>query len=148
MALEDPSFLPFSASTLSATAAASITFGLVLHQKRFLLHEVMSPGIIVCVTLILKTFEYVHLIPLFLTGAWILCLSTLPCLGGMTGCPSKLVSIGFELPLGGFLKIHRMFPSYIPLSILFLAHPSRYIGLGIGLAIHLGVVHYLVGRVG
>jgi hypothetical protein len=23
-----------------------------------------------------KTFEYVHLIPLFLTGAWILCLST------------------------------------------------------------------------
>jgi hypothetical protein len=41
-----------------------------------LLHEVMSPGIMVCVTLILKTFEYVHLIPLFLTGAWILCLST------------------------------------------------------------------------
>jgi hypothetical protein len=39
----------------------------------------------------------------------------------MTGCPSKLVPIGFELPLGGFLKIHRPlrhtyhFPSYFPL---------------------------------
>jgi hypothetical protein len=57
MALEGPSFLPFNASTLSA-AAASITLGLVLYQRWFLLNEVM-----VCVTLILKTFEYVHLIP-------------------------------------------------------------------------------------
>jgi predicted benzoate:H+ symporter BenE len=62
MALEGPSFLPFSTSTLSA-AATSITIGLVLCQRWFLLHEVMSPGIMVCVTLILKTFEYVHLIP-------------------------------------------------------------------------------------
>jgi hypothetical protein len=75
MSLEGPSFLPFSISTLSV-AAASITFGLVLYQRWFLLHEVMSLGIMVCVTLNLKTFEYVHLIPLFLTGAWILCLST------------------------------------------------------------------------
>jgi hypothetical protein len=36
--------------------------GLVLQQQWVLLHEVMSPGIMVCVTLILKTFEYVHLI--------------------------------------------------------------------------------------
>jgi hypothetical protein len=36
--------------------------GLVLYQRWFLLHEVMSPGIMVCVTLILKTFEYVHLV--------------------------------------------------------------------------------------
>ena len=57
-----PSFLPFSASTLSA-ATTSITFRLVLHQIWFLLHEVMSLGIMVCVTLILKTFEYAHLIP-------------------------------------------------------------------------------------
>jgi hypothetical protein len=64
MALEGPSFLSFSASTLSAaTTIASITFGLVLYQRWFLLHEVMSSGIMVCVTLILKTFEYVHLIP-------------------------------------------------------------------------------------
>jgi hypothetical protein len=35
---------------------------LVLYQRWFLLHEVMSLGIMVCVTLILKTFEYVHLV--------------------------------------------------------------------------------------
>jgi hypothetical protein len=135
MAMEGPSFLPFSISTLSATTSTSITFGLVLHQRWFLLHEVMSLGIIVCVTLILKTFEYVHLIPLFLTGAWIVCFSTGPCLGTMTGCPSKLVSIGFEFSLGGFYKSHRSFPSHIPLSILFPAHPSCYLGLGTGLII-------------
>ena len=76
MALEGPSFLPFSVSTLLTAAAASITFDLVLYQRWFLLHEVMSLGIMVRVTLILRTFEYVHLIPLFLTGAWFLCLST------------------------------------------------------------------------
>jgi hypothetical protein len=146
MALESPSFLPFSASTLSA--AASITFGLVLYQRWFLLHEVMSLGIMVCVTLILKTFEYVHLIIFVSNGVWILYLSTLPCLGGMTGCPSKLVPIGFELPLGGFLKIHRSLPSYLPLSILLLAHPSHFIGSGIGLANYLRVSPCLVGRRG
>jgi hypothetical protein len=75
MALEGPSFLPFSASTFSTTTTTttSITFSLVLHQRWY---EVMSLGIMVSVTLILKTFEHVHLIPLFLTGAWILCLST------------------------------------------------------------------------
>jgi hypothetical protein len=56
MALEGPSFLPFSAYTLSAATTTSITFGLVLHQRWFLLHELMSPGIMVCVTLILKNF--------------------------------------------------------------------------------------------
>jgi hypothetical protein len=58
-----PIFSPFQRLHLSSAAAASITLGLVLHQRWFLLHEVMSPGIMVCVTLILKTFEYVHLIP-------------------------------------------------------------------------------------
>jgi hypothetical protein len=89
----------------------------------------------VCVTLILKTFEYVHLIALFLMGAWILCFSTGLCLGRMTRCPCKLVSIGFEFPRGGFLKSLCLFLSHIPLSIFFLAHPSRYLGLGIGLII-------------
>jgi hypothetical protein len=148
MALEGPSSLPFSASTLSVAATTSITFGLVLYQRWFLLHEVMSLGIMVCVTLILKTFEYVHFLPLSLTGAWILFLSTSPCLGGMTGCPRKLMSIGFDLPLGGFMKIHHFFLPYIPFSILFPTHPSHYIGLGIGLANHFGVVPYLVGRIG
>ena len=59
--LERPSFVPFKTSTLSA-GTTSITFGLVLYQRWFLLHEVMSLGIMVCVTLILKTFEYVHLV--------------------------------------------------------------------------------------
>jgi hypothetical protein len=36
--------------------------GLLLYQRWFLLHEVMSSDIMVCVTLILKTFEYVHLV--------------------------------------------------------------------------------------
>lgn len=35
---------------------------LVLQQQWVLLHEVMSLGIMVCVTMIFKTFEYVHLI--------------------------------------------------------------------------------------
>jgi hypothetical protein len=52
----------------------------------------------------------------------------------MTGCPSKLVPIGFELPQGGFLKSHRPLSSYLPLSILLPAHPSHYIGPRIGLA--------------
>ena len=40
-----------------------MTIGLFLYQRWFLLHEVMSSGIMVCVTLIVKTFEYVDLIP-------------------------------------------------------------------------------------
>ena len=62
MAFEGPPFLSSSIFILSAVAA-STTIGLVLCQRWFLLHEVMSLGIMVCVTLILKTFEYVHLIP-------------------------------------------------------------------------------------
>jgi hypothetical protein len=62
MALEDPRFLSSSIFILSA-AAVSITIGLVLYQKGFLLHEVISPGIMVCVTLITKTFHHMHLIP-------------------------------------------------------------------------------------
>jgi hypothetical protein len=61
MAPEGPPFLPFNASIFSAVAT-SITIGLVLCQRWFFLHEVMSPGIMVCVTLIIKTLEYVHLI--------------------------------------------------------------------------------------
>jgi hypothetical protein len=106
--------------------------GLVLQQQWVLLHEVMSPGVMVCVTLILKTFEYVHLILLLLTCAWTLCLSTCLHLGGMTGFPSKLVPMGFELPLGGvggFMKGHRPFPPYLPLFIFFpLIHPIHWFG--------------------
>jgi hypothetical protein len=49
MALEGPSFSSSISFILSA-AATSITIGLVLYQKRFLLHEVIGPGIMVCVT--------------------------------------------------------------------------------------------------
>jgi hypothetical protein len=61
----------------------------------------MTLGIMVCVTLILKTFEYVHLI-IFTSNV---CLDLMPfhftTPGGMIGFPSKLVHIGFEFPLGG-----------------------------------------------
>jgi len=135
MALEGPSLFSFIRLVLSTTTT-SITFDLVLHHRWFLLHEVMSSCIMVCVTLILKTIKYVHLIPLFLTSDWILCLFTWPCLGGMKRCPRKLMSIGFEFPLGGFLKRRRLFSSHIPLSILFPTHPSHYLGLGIMLIIY------------
>jgi hypothetical protein len=85
----------------------------------------MSPSIIVCVTLILKTFEYVHLIPFTSNVCLDLMHLHLSTPGGMTRCPSKMVPIGFDLPLGGgFVKVHRSFPPYLPLSIFFpLIHP-------------------------
>jgi hypothetical protein len=47
----------------------------------------------------------------------------------MTGCPSKLVPIGFEFPLGGFMKGHHPFPPYLPLFIFFpLIHPIHWFG--------------------
>jgi hypothetical protein len=49
MALEGPSFFSFIRLVLSATTT-SITIGLVLYQRRLLLHEVIGPGIMVCVT--------------------------------------------------------------------------------------------------
>jgi hypothetical protein len=49
MALEGPSFSSYISFVLSA-AATSITIGLVLYQKSFLLHEVIGLGIMVCVT--------------------------------------------------------------------------------------------------
>jgi hypothetical protein len=101
MALEGPYFLHFNASTLPTTTT-SITIGLVLCQRWFLLHEVMSPGIMVCVTLIIKTFEYVHLIPFVSNKCLDLILAHLTMSGGMTKCLSKLVSIGFGFPLGDF----------------------------------------------
>jgi hypothetical protein len=48
MALEGPSLFFFAKFVLS-TGATSITIGLVLHQRRLLLHEVIGPGIMVCV---------------------------------------------------------------------------------------------------
>ena len=48
MALEGPSFSFFARFVLS-TATTSITIGLDLHQRRLLLHEVIGPGIMVCI---------------------------------------------------------------------------------------------------
>jgi hypothetical protein len=62
MALEGPSFFSFIRLVLSA-ATASITFGLDLYRKRLLLHEVIGPGIMVCVIFIIITFRYMHQIP-------------------------------------------------------------------------------------
>jgi hypothetical protein len=91
----------------------------------------------VCVTLILKTFEYVHLIPFVSNECLDLILVHLTMSGGMTRCPSKPVPIGFGLPLGGFLKSHRLLLSYYHLFILLPAHLPHFTSPGIGLANHL-----------
>ena len=86
MALEGP---PFSSSIIFIllAAAASITIGLLLYQRWFLLHEVMSLGIMVCVTLVFKTFEYVHLIPFVSNKCLDLILAHLTMSGGNDRMP-------------------------------------------------------------
>jgi hypothetical protein len=95
MALEGPPFLFSSIFILSAAAAASTTIGLVLCQRRFLLHEVISSGIMVCVTLIIKTIECMHLIPFISNNCLDLTLAHLTMFWGLTWCLSKPVSVGF-----------------------------------------------------
>jgi hypothetical protein len=68
--------------------------------------------------------------------------------GGMTGCLSKPVPIGFGLPLRGFLKSHRPLLSYYHFFILLSTHLPHCICPSIGLANHLRVAPYLVGRRG
>jgi hypothetical protein len=94
MALEGPPFFSSSFFILSA-AAASTTIGLVLCQRGFLLHEVISSGIMVCVTLIIKTIDCMHLIPFISNNFLDLTLAHLTMFWGLTGCPSKPVSVGF-----------------------------------------------------
>jgi hypothetical protein len=60
---------------------------LVLYRKWFLLHEVMSPGIMVCVTLILKTIEYVHLVLFVSNGCLDLILIHMTMFGGNDRMP-------------------------------------------------------------
>jgi hypothetical protein len=88
----------------------------------------------VCVTLILKTFDYVHLILFgFMTCAWTLCLLIGPYLGGMTEFPSKLVPLGVSCHWVGLLKvvIHSHHTYHFSTSS-FSSIP--YIDLGIGFA--------------
>ena len=61
--------------------------------------------------LIIKTFKCMHLIPFISNDCLDLTFAHLTMFGGLTRCPSKPVSIGFGLPLGGFLKSHRPLPS-------------------------------------
>jgi hypothetical protein len=86
MALEGPPFLSSRIFVLSA-AATSITIGLVLCQRWFLLHEVISPGIMVCVTLIIKTIECMHLIPFISNNCLDLTLAHLTMFGGIDRVP-------------------------------------------------------------
>ena len=86
MALESPYFFSFIRLVLSA-ATASITIGLVLCQRWLLLHEVMTLGIMVCVILILKTFEYVHLVLFVSNGCLDLTLAHLTMSGGIDKVP-------------------------------------------------------------
>jgi hypothetical protein len=94
MALEGPPFLSSGIFILSA-AATSTTICLVLCHRGFLFHEVISSGIMVCVTLIIKTIECMHLIPFISNNYLDLTLAHLTMFWGLTGCPSKHVSVGF-----------------------------------------------------
>jgi hypothetical protein len=49
MSLEGPSFYSFIRFVLSAVAS-SITIGLVLYRRRLLLHEVIGPDIMICLS--------------------------------------------------------------------------------------------------
>jgi hypothetical protein len=86
MALEGPHFLSSITFILSA-AATSITIELGLCQRWFLLHEVISPGFMVCVTLIFKTLEYLHLIPFVSNKCMDLTLAHLTVSGGVDRMP-------------------------------------------------------------
>ena len=86
MALEGPPFLSSSTFILSASAT-SITIGLVLCQRGFLIHEVISLGIMVCVTLIIKTIECMHLIPFISNNCLDLTLAYLTMFGGIDRMP-------------------------------------------------------------
>ena len=86
MALEGPPFL-FSSIHILSAAVASTTIGLILCQRGFLLHEVISSGIMVCVTLIIKTLEYVHLIPFISNDCLDLTLAHLTMFGGIDRMP-------------------------------------------------------------
>jgi hypothetical protein len=125
MALEGPPFLSSSIFILSTTTT-SITIGLVLCQRRFLLHEVISPGIMVCVTLIIKTIECMHLIPFISNNCLDLTLAHLTMFGGLTGCPSKPVSVGFGLPLGGISEKPSSAPIIVPLFHLVSRSPIPF----------------------
>jgi hypothetical protein len=86
MALEGPPFLSSNIFALSG-AATFITIGLVLCQRWFLLHEVISPGIMVCVTLIIKTIQCMHLIPFISNNCLDLTLAHLTMFGGIDRVP-------------------------------------------------------------
>jgi hypothetical protein len=94
MALEGPPFLSYNIHILSA-ATTSTTIGLVLCQKGFFLHQVISLGIMVCVTLIIKTIERMHLIPFISNNFLDLTLAHLTMFWGLIRCLSKPMSVGF-----------------------------------------------------
>ena len=86
MALEGPPFLSSSIHIMLATTT-STTIGLVLCQRGFLLHEVISSGIMVCVTLIIKTIECMHMIPFISNNCLDLTLAHLTMFGGIDRVP-------------------------------------------------------------
>jgi hypothetical protein len=73
----------------------------------------------VCITLIFEALEHVVLNPSSFHNVCLdFMLFALFKPGRVTWCPSKLVSLQDGLLLGGYLKSHRPFPPYLPLSIL------------------------------
>jgi hypothetical protein len=89
LAMEGPSFLQCSPSISSNNIHPT---SLVLKYQWVLLCEVMSSGIMVCVTLIFKAVEYVALNSPSFHNVWLeITLFNLFIPGGVTECPSKLV---------------------------------------------------------
>jgi hypothetical protein len=108
----------------------------------------MSLGIIVCITLIFEALEYVVLNPFSFHDVYLeIMLFSSFILGRVTWCPSKLNYLWDGLLLGEYMKIHRMFPPYLSLSI-FIPFISPILVWEIGLATLGRVVPYLVGRRG
>jgi hypothetical protein len=79
----------------------------------------MNLGIMVCVTLIFKAFEYVALnCPLFHNVFLEIILFNLFIPGGVTQFPSKLVPFKDEFPLCGSMKFLHPFLPYLPFFII------------------------------
>jgi hypothetical protein len=102
----------------------------------------------VCITLTFEVLEYVVLNPSSFHDVFSEIMLFASCIPRrVTRCPNKLVSLYDGLLLGGSVKIHRLFPPYLPLSILIPSIPPILVW-ELGLAMLGRVVPYLVGRRG
>jgi hypothetical protein len=102
----------------------------------------------VCVTLILKTFEYVHLISFISNKCLDLILVHLTISGGNDRMPSQARACRFWFTTGGISEKSSSTSFILPLFHPTSCSSTHFICPGIGLANHLRVAPYLVGRRG